>query len=82
MLFEWPRDRKKEQAYAEMVSLKEFKIMHLTYWYFKYNFLFFLTIPCREFMRFKKNYPWSAGSENTPQFLKHKKGRILSDAAA
>jgi hypothetical protein len=29
MLFEWLRDRWKEQANAEIVSLKEFRIMHL-----------------------------------------------------
>jgi hypothetical protein len=45
MLFEWLRDRWKEQAHTETASLKEFKIMNLTCCYFKDRFLFFLYDP-------------------------------------
>jgi hypothetical protein len=45
MLFEWLRDRRKEQALSEIVSLKKFKIMSLAYCYFKDSILFFLYEP-------------------------------------
>jgi hypothetical protein len=45
MLFEWLRDRWKEQAHSEIVSLKEYKMMNLTDEYLKDNILFFLYDP-------------------------------------
>jgi hypothetical protein len=41
MLFEWLRDRWKEQVYSEIMSLKEFKMMNLTGLYLEDNTLFF-----------------------------------------
>jgi hypothetical protein len=61
MLFEWLRDRWKEQAHDEIVSLEVYTIMNFTYCYFKYSFLFFLYEPLPRvlsasgvIMRFKK----------------------------
>jgi hypothetical protein len=61
MLFEWLRDRWKEQAHLQIVSLKEFKMMNLTYYNFKNSILFFLYDPLSRvlsafgvIMRFKK----------------------------
>jgi hypothetical protein len=45
MLFEWLRDRWKEQAHSEIVSLKKNEIMNLTCCYLKDSFLPFLYDP-------------------------------------
>ena len=45
MLFEPLRDRWKEQAHFEIVSLKEFKMMNWTDGYLKDSILFFLYDP-------------------------------------
>jgi hypothetical protein len=45
MLFEWLRDRWKEQAHLENLYLNDFKIINLTDCHFMDNFLFFLYDP-------------------------------------
>jgi hypothetical protein len=45
MLFEWLRDRLKEQAHSEIVPFKESQMMNLTGRYLKDNILFFLVDP-------------------------------------
>jgi hypothetical protein len=55
MLFEWLRDRWKEQAHAEIVSLKEIlRWCGEPFDFSKIIFCSFFTNLCHEFMRFKK----------------------------
>jgi hypothetical protein len=76
MLFEWLGDRWKEQAHSEILSLKEFKMMNLTYFYFKNSFLCFLYEPLPRvlsasgvIMRFKKRLSMERLFGKTPRPL-------------
>jgi hypothetical protein len=83
MLFEWLRDRRKEQAQSETVSLKQFKIMILLIDILEIIFCSFFTIPCLEvypplaglsasavIMRFKKKTRHGATARKAPRPIK------------
>ncbi len=77
MLFEWLRDRLKEQAHSEIVSFKESQMMNLIDRYLKDNILFFLVDPLSRvlyasgvIMRFKKRLSMErlSGKHPDPSF--------------
>jgi hypothetical protein len=76
VLFEWLRDRLKEQALAKIVSLNILLTIQRTYLFFKYWFLFYLYEPLPRVLpasgvvtRFKKDYPRSDDLEKLPDPL-------------
>jgi len=72
MLFEWLRDRRKEQAQSETVSLKQFKIMILLIDILEIIFCSFFTIPCREV------YPPLAGLSASAVIMRFKKRHAMA----